>query len=115
MARMRDAMRDVMNPPKHLIITDTGSMIILTGPDGRTARLSPDGKKVKDDSTKIERKTKWDGDKLVSEISGIGRAKITETYVVDPDRHQLRITALLEGNQGQSARTFNHVYDLDPK
>src|SRR6266536_463522 len=62
-ARMRDALRDLTNPPVHLVIVQTDSMIILTGPDGRTMRLSPDGKKIKDESTKTERKTKWDGGK----------------------------------------------------
>lgn len=56
MARMRDAMRDLMNPSEHLTIVDTGSMIVLTGPDGRTTRLSPDGRKIKDENTGIERR-----------------------------------------------------------
>ena len=53
-------------------------MVIMTTGDGRTTRLSTDGKTVKDDSTKIERKTKWDGGKLVSEISHLGPSKITK-------------------------------------
>src|SRR5205814_6562400 len=39
LARMRDALRDIMNPPDHLVIADTGSIIVLTAPDGRTLRL----------------------------------------------------------------------------
>ena len=108
-ARMRDAMRDVMNPPAHLIIVQTDTMIILTGPDGRTTRLSPDGKKVKDESTKIDRKTKWDGMKLVSELSGLGPRKITETYSVDPERHQLHIDVQVE----QRPDVIHRVYDAD--
>ena len=108
-ARMRDAMRDIMNPPVHLIIVQTETMIILTGPDGRTTRLSPDGKKVKDESTKTERKTKWDGMKLVSEISGLGPRKITETYTVDPERHQLHIDVQVE----QRPDLIHRVYDAD--
>jgi hypothetical protein len=72
MARMRDAMRDLTSPPSHLTIVETDSMIVITSADGRTTRLAPDGKKVKDDNTGIERKTKWDGEKLVTEISGLG-------------------------------------------
>jgi hypothetical protein len=106
---MRDAMRDVMNPPVHLIIVQTETMIVLTGPDGRTTRLSPDGKKVKDDSTKTERKTKWDGMKLVSELSGLGPRKITETYSVDPERHQLHIDVQVE----QRPDLIHRVYDAD--
>ncbi len=111
MARIRDAMRDLVNPPEHLTIAQTDSMIILTGPDGRTTRLSPDGKKVKDENTKIERKTKWDGSKLVSEISGAGPGKMTQTFEVDGEKH-LRITLVRETRGGQP-RTTTTVYDAD--
>ena len=97
MARMRDAMRDITSPSDHLIITQTESMVVLTGADGRTTRLSPDGKKIKDENTKIERKTKWDGGKLVSEINGLGPGKMTQTFAVDPESKQLRMTVVMEG------------------
>ena len=58
MAKMRDALRDIMNPPDRLTITQTDHMVIMTTGDGRTTRLSTDGKTIKDESTKIERKTK---------------------------------------------------------
>ena len=121
MARTRDAMRDIVNPPDHLTIVETDSMIVLTGTDGRTTRLAPDGKKVKDENTHIDRKTKWDGTKLVSEISGLGSGKITQTYSVDPEHHQLRITAEMENRGGSSSsgqsktRTITHVYDADAR
>ena len=115
-ARMRDAMRDITNPSEHLTITQTESMVVLTDADGRTTRLSPDGKKVKDDNTKIERKTKWDGGKLVSEISGLGPGKMTQTFSVDPEGKQLRIIVVMEGG-GRSGqpRTIAHVYDADAR
>jgi hypothetical protein len=116
MARIRDAMRDIMSPPDHLVVTETGSMIVMTGPDGRTTRLSADGKKIKDDNTKVERKTKWDGGKLVSEISGLGRGKLTQTFAVDDEHHQLRISVQAEsGRSGQQPRTTTHVYDAEAK
>jgi hypothetical protein len=120
-ARTRDAMRDIINPPDHLTIVETESMIVLTGADGRTTRLSLDGKKVKDENTNIERKTKWDGAKLVSEISGLGSGRITQTFALDPEHHQLRITAEMENrgassSSGQSkTRTVTHVYDADSR
>jgi hypothetical protein len=110
MARMRDAMHDLANPSDHLTITQTDSMIVITGADGRTTRLSPDGKKIKDDNTKIERKTKWNGPSLVSEISGLGPGKTTQTFSVDPEHHQLRVVVQMEGRSGQP-RTITHVYD----
>jgi hypothetical protein len=114
-ARMRDAMRDVINPSDHLVITQTDSMVVLTGADGRTTRLSPDGKKIKDENTKIERKTKWDSGKLVSEINGLGNGKMTQTFAVDPEGKQLRITVVMEGGRSNQPRTITQVYDADPK
>ena len=113
--RMREAMRDVTNPSDHLIITQTDSMIVLTAADGRTTRLSPDGKKIKDDNTKVERKTKWDGGKLVSEINGLGPGKMTQTFAVDPDAKLLRITLVMEGGRSNQPRTLTQVYDADPR
>ena len=114
-ARIRDAMRDITNPSDHLIITQTDSMVVLTGADGRTTRLSPDGKKIKDDNTKIERKTKWDGGKLVSEISGLGPGKMTQTFAVDPEGKQLRVTVVMDGGRSGQPRTITQVYDADAK
>jgi hypothetical protein len=113
MARMRDAMRDILNPPDHLSIVQTDAMIAITAPDGRTTRLSPNGKKIKDDNTKIERKTRWDGAKLVSEINGAGPGKITQTLSVDTEARQLKVTALVEGGRNNQKRTITHVYDAD--
>src|SRR5437588_72835 len=39
MARMRDAIRDLTDPSDHLTITQTDSIIVVTGTDGRTTRL----------------------------------------------------------------------------
>jgi hypothetical protein len=115
MARIRDAMRDITNPSDHFIVTQTDSMVVLTGADGRATRLSPDGKKIKDDNTKIDRKTKWDGGKLVSEISGLGPGKMTQTFAVDPEGKQLRITVVMDGGRSGQPRTITQVYDADAK
>jgi len=114
-ARMRDAMREITNPPDRLTIVQTGALVIITGGDGRTTRLSLDGKKIKDDNTGIERKTRWDAGKLVSEISGLGPGKMTETFSVDPESHQLKVTVEMESRSGRSnqPRTITHVYDKD--
>jgi hypothetical protein len=114
-ARMRDAMRDITNPSDHLVITQTESMVVLTAADGRTTRLSPDGKKIKDENTKVERKTKWDGGKLVSEINGLGPGKMTQTFAMDPEGKQLRMTVVMEGGRSGQPRTVTQVYDLDAR
>lgn len=111
MARVRNALRDITNTPEHLTIVQTDSMIILTGPDGRTTRLSADGKKIKDESAKLERKTKWDAGKLVSEISGLAGMKLTELYWVDPGRHQLHVT--VHNDDDRRPLMINRIYDAD--
>jgi hypothetical protein len=128
LARLRDAMRDLTNPSDHLTIVETESMVVITAADGRTTRLSPDGKKIKDDNSRVERKTKWDGGKLVTEINGLGPAgKATQTLSADPETHQLRIVVQMERGastgsgkgastgpgQGRGPRTITHVYDDD--
>jgi len=110
-ARMREAMHDIVVPPDSLTIVQTDSTIVLTAPDGRTTRLSPDGKKVTDENTKIERKTKWEGGKLVSEISGARSGKITQTYVANPDTRQLRLTVVMETRDSKEPRSMTYVYD----
>ena len=110
-ARMREAMRDLMNPPDRLTITQTEHMVVITTGDGRTTRLSTDGRKIEDESTKIERKTKWDAGRLVSEISGLGPGKITETYSADPGHQQLHVTVQMENSR--RPMTANRVYDLE--
>ena len=111
MAKIRDAMRDIMNPPDRLTITQTERMVIMTTGDGRTTRLSTDGKTIKDDSTRIERKTKWDGGKLVSEVSHLGPGKITETYSADPEHHQLHV--IVQAENARQPMTVNRIYDAD--
>jgi len=108
--RMRSAMRDEMQAPDRMTIVQTDTTIVITAMDGRTTRLSTDGKKVKDESTGIERKTKWDGGKLVSEVSGLGRGKITETYSVDAELKQLRVALAIDGPRKTQ---LTRVYDLD--
>ena len=74
---------------------------------------SPDGKKIKEENTKTERKTKWDAGKLVSEVSGLGQGKIVETYALDAEHKQLKVTLNIEGAQQKA--TVNRTYDADPR
>jgi hypothetical protein len=109
--RMRNALRDELEAPDHLTITDSGATVIITTGDGRTTRLSTDGKKIKDESTNVERKTRKDAGKIVSEVSGLGQGKITETYSIDAARKQLHVTLDIEGPQRKT--TVNRIYDAD--
>jgi hypothetical protein len=106
MERRRQALRDILDAPERMTITRSESMVIVTAGDGRTTRLATDGSKVKDDSTGIERKTHWDGDRLISEISG-SAGKITETYALDAASHELVVTLELQGRNNNRERDSN--------
>ena len=110
--RMRDALRQEMQAPDHMTIVLSDTTVIITTPDGHTTRLASDGTKVKDESTGIERRTKWDKGTLVSEVNGLGRGKITETYTVDGEPKRLRVKLDVDGPR---KTTQTRVYDLDPK
>ena len=110
-ARQREALRDITDAPSHLTIVQTVSMVVVTTAEGRTTRMSPDNRKIKDESTGVERKSRWEGARLVSEISGLPRAKFTETYAIDPERGGLIVTLQADGRQ--QAVTMKRVYDRD--
>jgi hypothetical protein len=110
MQRRREAMRNLLDAPQRMTITQTDAMVIITTGDGLTTRLETDNKKVKDDSTGIERKSRWESGKLVSEISGLGPGKISEIYEVDAEKHQLTVTLEFEGG-GTSRPPVHRVYD----
>src|SRR5437899_1173071 len=48
-ARMRDAMREVTNPPDRPTLLTSGAPVIVTGGDGRATRPSADGQKIKEE------------------------------------------------------------------
>jgi len=112
MRRRMQAMRDIMDAPERLTIAQTESLIIITTGDGRTTRLSPDGKKIKDESTGFERKTKREGGHVVSEITG-GPGKIVETYAVDPEHHQLTVTLQIDNPRVPRGGVIHRVYDAE--
>jgi hypothetical protein len=109
--RRTEAVRAIMEAPERLTITRTESLVIVTTGEGRTTRLSPDGKKIKDDSTGIERKSRWDGNNLVTEITGAGPGKITETYTVDQEHGRLNVALQAENSRAPNAGVVHRVYD----
>jgi hypothetical protein len=112
-ARLQEAMHDITTPPTRLTIVQTDSAIIVTTSEGRTTRLAPTGKNIKEENTGIERRTRWDAGKLVSEISGLGFDKITETYWLDPepDTHRLHVSVTVPSGVRAEPTTVDRVYD----
>lgn len=112
--RRIEAMRAIVRPAERLTITRTPSMVIITNEEGSTTRLAPDGSRVKDESTGIERRSRWDGATLVTEITGVQGGRITETYAADPTTGQLIVTLQLpprRNSDDKTGQTLRRVYE----
>ena len=119
MRRARDAARAMLDLPERLTVTVSESMVIITTERGLTTRLALDGSKVKDESTGIERRTRWEHDSLVSQVTGLMFGRATEAYTVSTDPRQLTVTLLLDGGgrdgRGGPPNPSRRVYDPEPR
>jgi hypothetical protein len=87
MEAMREAMDDALRSAQSLLISQDGVSFEVVSDGERVMRLYADGRKNKG-SSGIERKTRWEADKLVTEArlgGGFGPSvKITETWALVP-------------------------------
>jgi hypothetical protein len=107
-----EALRPFVEAPKHLAITQDGSTVTIVGDNDRTTRLTLDGKKVKDESENIERKTTWENGKLVSKISGAA-GNLTEIYSADTGHRELLVILRIDGSGGEAGRVLHRLYSAD--
>ena len=114
--KMRDMMQAIFQAPERLTIVGGDGGVLITDDQGQVQRLNPDGKKAKDtvNGQAINRTTKWDGDKLVTETDAGGSAKIVQTYTVAADAHQLTVASQMASSRsgGRTPREIKRVYDL---
>jgi len=114
MARRLEALRDIVRPAARLTITHTTTMVIIVTDDGTTTRLVPDHSRVKDESTGVERRTRWQEARLTTELTGVGPGRITETYAIDATTGRLVVTLQLpprRNSDEKTGRTLRRVYD----
>jgi hypothetical protein len=92
---MREDLRELLDAPPALTVTQTAREITMLEEDGRLRALHPDGRAYKD-STGREVKTRWsEAGELVAETKG-ERGKVVETFAVSQDRNRLSVTLLLD-------------------
>ena len=114
MGRRLEALRDILRPAARLTITRTDTMVIVVTEQGGTTRLVPDNSRVKDESTGVERRTRWQETRLTSELTGLGPGRIVETYGIDATTGQLVLTLQLpprRNSDDKTGRTVRRVYD----
>jgi hypothetical protein len=85
--------------------------VTITDGDGRSQRLSTNGKNEKHQSGNrtVNTKTQWDGAKLVTQTSLSDGVSATETYTLMTDRRRLTVNVKLEAPPMN--RVMNWVYD----
>ena len=121
---LQEAVRDLMTAPRRMTIGITEEEIVATYDDGRVIRLVSDDqahKGIAGTSMQVTRKTRWENEKLVTDISLDSRieVKLEQTYEVrltDPEGKQLIVTSRFIGGRASNGdrRELRRVYDVEP-
>ena len=121
---LQEAVRDLMTAPRRMTIVITEEEIVATYDDGRVIRLVSDDqahKGIAGTSMQVTRKTRWENEKLVTDISLDSRieVKLEQTYEVrltDPEGKQLIVTSRFVGGRASNGdrRELRRVYDAEP-
>lgn len=105
----RGGMKEFLEPPETLTITQTADEIALD--DGEAVhRLRPNGQKTKAEGGEVEQTARWSGAELIVESKPTKGPKIVSAYLLVPDKHQLHVTSRVEGRSGDPI-TVRRVYD----
>jgi hypothetical protein len=112
MQRTRDLVRELLEPSTRLTIVMRSGEVAITDARGRTQRFATNGTKEKHqlNAGTIDTKTRWNGSQLVQEISASNGLKLVDTYAIDPQTGQLRLTLKFEGGRGPE-EPMQRVYD----
>lgn len=114
-AAIADYSRTLLQPAKRMTIVVHDASLSIAYDDGRTLTLETTNKKVsgraENGFVKLTRKSKWEGDALISQIEIENGPKFEEKYEVIADGDELRVSVTTEGGGGDGKRTIMHVYE----
>lgn len=110
--------RTLLQPATQMTIVVHETALSIAYDDGRTLTLEATNKKVsgraENGFVKLTRKSKWEGDALLSQVEIENGPKFEEKYEVIADGAELRVSVTTEGaGRGGSdgKRTIMHVYE----
>ena len=109
--------RTLLAPAKQMTIVVHEASLSIAYDDGRTLTLEATNKKVsaraENGFVKLTRKSKWEGDALVSHVEIENGPTFEEKYEVIADGAELRVSVTTEGGRSGSdgKRTIMHVYE----
>jgi hypothetical protein len=116
--RMQAVLRRLREAPERLTITYDGKTVAFANGDGRTWKVTTDGKKqtMLTGDGEIEMKGRIEGPKLIVEETVGGRGKLVYTYAPaeDAGMRRLSVHVTLDGGAhlGRRAPEMTRVYDL---
>ena len=107
---------EVRNPPESLTITQEGDTVTVVDASHHTRVFHTTGKKDTQqlEAVKVDTKTTWDGDRLVTEYDLGNSRKLRYTYSITDDPRQLLVEVVLENGKKEAARAnaVKYVYDV---
>ncbi len=115
--RMQALIRRLREAPERLTITFDGKTVAFANGDGRTWKVTTDGKKqtILTGDGEIELKGRIEGPKLIVEETVTGRGKLLYTYAPaeDAGTRRLSVQVKLEGgNMARRVPEMTRVYDV---
>ncbi len=110
---MREEMDEVMEPGKILTIVQSGAELTITADDGRVRQIYTDGRTVKI-AEGIEKKSHWEGERVLTETKVEKGPKITDVYALDAVTKALLQTVRVELPNAEKPVVIHRVYDAAP-
>ena len=115
MEAMQEVLQRFMEAPQKLTIVERDGEIVVTGSDGRTQNLKPDGHKIQQKMANglvsTARKTEWTGATLVTEIEIENGPTIVQNYARSEGGSQLVVTTKMNAPRGGQPREVKYIYD----
>lgn len=116
MQRMRDVMRELMQPATTVIVVQHDDTVSFTDDQGRVRKFVANGKQEKHqlDAATIETRSRWKDGALVIEWETGRGPTIVRTYRVDASVNQLIVETTMKGGRGPGGGErppIRHVYD----
>jgi hypothetical protein len=109
------ARRQLLEAPSRLTITQTDNSVTLTESDGRVQPLTTDNQpqRLQLGTQTVDVKSRWDGGRLIKEMSLGDGMTLTDMYTATAEPRQLHVTVKLDGAHLPQPINFRRVYDAE--
>jgi hypothetical protein len=112
----REKMHELLDPSDHLSLLKKDNELDVTDGQERKLIFYTDNRKTekgKDDTYQLI-PAEWKGDQLVSKEKGLRGSKLSRTFELGPEGHQLYETIRMNGMRSNSTIVIRYVYDWVP-